>query len=566
MTGLPLNSPLPKIRPSRPYTTMAISDEDPEPKAFYQASPPFVSQAPPQVAVLNTVNNIKKPAAGTKKSFKLPSLVLVGLEATGLVLLAFVGNYMGKLAYCEKNRQSVAGGIKAFDTLRTHYEALLDGIKRFDNESSSFPSQIEGGWLNHANQLTALVKAYCVNPKGFTGVRLANLPPDEIRQELYLYAKTALKYYQIMQNVPKQKEVAELLYDHRLSIPCEAKMNTIVAIKTFNDTDCKRRDFWDENVAHLILSDTSTDTEENTDAFTHKHWKTDFSEHVKTKMNKLPSKQEKEKLLERLNTYTAMMESLSVIEQLHEGNGNYTADTAMADFFFNHMHDLQPLDKSGDAVELTLILKAALVVMEQGDHYEKAWQIKDALNQLHKFIKDPNQNKDPVVKLKQFLLEDLGMTEVEGEQDDNDVRTKLPVTLFTWLQSQKGKLGRHPSDQVRLIEKLFDCVKNKKEENTPPLDPKQQLIEYYNNNFKKDNRALSLFIIKIWLELMQKYGDLEQTESEALSAMRQALGNSSYPAQAYRYRDVGGFFTHDGETLKNFVTSQTAPHSEVLSQ
>jgi hypothetical protein len=412
------------------------------------------------------------------------------------MLLAFVGNYMGKLAYCQ-NKQSVAGGVKAFDSLKTHEYSLQNALLLYRNESASFPSQIEGGWPNHANQLTALVKAYCVNPKGFTGARLANSSPEEIRKELYGYVMTALKYYQETKNVRKQLEIAELLYTHKyqLSIPIKANTNIDVALETFNAKDCQRRELWDSDIAHQILA--SNPTSKQAPHFTHEEWKKDFSQYFKTKIENLPSPEAKERLLKRLNAYTAMMESLSIIEHLKEG-GKYTVDQEMEKLWAKHMHDLQPLDSSGDVIELTLALKAFEVVVKKYEEWEKAWQVESALHQLHEIIKNPDKIEVKMVQLTQFVRADLGLPEEGGiEGDGNKASTTLPVALYTWLTNQVGELNRHNPEQQGLIQELFECVKVREDDTNKPEETTKKLKAYYSKYFKKDKTFMIQLSIKM---------------------------------------------------------------------
>jgi hypothetical protein len=320
---------------------------------------PLLLATPPtqQVAIIKTVNNTEKPADKACKPFKLPTLVLVGLEAAGLGILAFVGNYMGKLAYCEANKQSIAGGKKTFDSLAAHSQALKQVIGYYQNENF-YSTQVNGSWLGHANQLTALIKEYYANSTAFTGVRLQNLKPEAIRQEMYGYAMTALNYYRIAGHEVKQEEIANLIYDYKLSIPEAAHTNIDEALKVFKATDCERIPLWDDEKIKPLLYH-----EGIANPITHQEWKTSFI----AEMAAMPEFKNREEgnnstiaadLLNRINTYSAMMHSLDLLSSIHSASTEEQIPQQIKAFWQKNYFDLKPLQPTGNQMELTLLFKA----------------------------------------------------------------------------------------------------------------------------------------------------------------------------------------------------------------
>ena len=116
-----------------------------------------------------------------------------------------------------------------------------------------------------------------------------------------------------------------------------------------------------------------------------------------------------------------------------------------------------------------------------------------------------------------------------------------------------GELNRHNPEQQGLIQELFECVKVREDDTNKPEETTKKLKAYYSKYFKKDKTALSLFIIKLWLDLMIKNGNLDETKKGVLTVMRTELGNSSYPAPAYRFPGVPEFFRRHGPYIEQLL-------------
>jgi hypothetical protein len=538
MANLSPNSTLPVSPNKAYYKNLTTNKANPNPEkeqAYNTFSMP--AQTNTQVAILKTVTNTNKPTGEKHKPFKkLPSLALVSLEVAGLGLLAFVGNYMGKLAYCENNKLSIAGDVKTFDSLATHYQALKKVIGYYENENF-FPTQVEGGWLSHANQLTALIKEYCTSPTKFTGIRLENLKPkpDAIRKELYGYAMTALEYYKKTGNVIKQVEIANLLYDHKLSIPKAAHTDVSVALETFNNTDCDRISLWDSKKMAPLFKRFGIDT-----SVTHEEWKTKFirqvTERPEFKNQTNPNNQAlATKLLQQINTYTAMMESLNVISSIRTASTEEIIPKLMKTFWLKNYLDLKPLNSSGNDVELTLLFKAFEIITRQYHDLQRTFQIERFLHEL------PNKSIS-LKKLTNFMHQDL-----TAEQNTVDTIESVPLLVTKWLHNQTNQLVPQNRAIQPLLTEMLDCVDPKNPELT-----QKNLIAFY--DILKTRTGTTLFILKLWAHLALK-------DESGIKVIIDKMGSldSIHPTNTFRFEPVGMFFNRYDSAIQKIIQKTTSP-------
>lgn len=541
MTNRPLNATLPVSPNTAYYKKLAANEANPnqkteQPQPYTSFSMP--AQAHAQVAILKTVTNTNKPTEAKNKPFKLPSLALVGLEVAGLGLLAFVGNYMGKLAYCENNKLSIAGNLKTFDSLTTHYQALKKVIGYYENENF-FPTQVEGGWLSHANQLTALIKEYCTSPTKFTGIRLENLKPkpDAIRQELYGYAMTALEYYKISGNVIKQVEIANLLYDHKLGIPKEAYTNLTIALEKFKNTDCDRISLWNSTKMTPLFNQLGIDK-----PLTHQQWKTDFISSIGERPEFQQNANAKNqvlatKLLQQINTYTAMMESLNIISSIGTASTEEKIPKLMKTFWLKNYLDLKPLNSSGNDVELTLLFKAFEIITRQYHDLERTFQIELFLHRL----------PDKSILLKQltnFMHQDL-----TTEPSTVNTLESIPLLVTKWLHNQTNQLVPQNRAIQPLLIDMLDCVDPNKPEQT-----RKNLFDFYDT--LKTRKGTTLFILKLWIHLALK-------EESGIDVIINKMGeiDSKHPPNTFRFEPVGMFFDRYGPEIEKII-KKTTPSSQ----
>lgn len=530
------NSTLP-VSPKTAYAKVVATNEANLNKKTEQPYTSFSmpAPAPAQVAILKTVTNTNKPTEAKNKPFKLPSLALVGLEVAGLGLLAFVGNYMGKLAYCENNKLSIAGNVKTFDSLTTHYQALkkASGYYQYEN---GFATQVEGGWLSHANQLTALIKEYCTSPAKFTGVRLQNLKDsDAIRQELYGYAMTALEYYKRSGNVVKQVEIANLLYDHKLSIPKEAYTNLTIALEKFENTDCDRISLWDATKMTPLFSQLGIEN-----CLTHKQWKTNFSSKLQERPEfKHPTDAKNEalatKLLQQMNTYTAMMESLNIISSIGTASTEEMIPKLMKTFWLKNYLDLKPLNSSGNDVELALLFKAFEVITRQYHDIERTFQIEKFLHKL------PDKSI-PLEQLTNFMHQDL-----TTELSTVNTIESMPLLVTKWLHNQTNQLVPQNRAIQPLLTDMLDCVDPNHSEQT-----QKNLFDFYKT--LKDRKGTTLFILKLWIHLALK-------DESGRDVIINKMGDldSRHPTNTLRFEPVQMFFRRYDDKIRELIKKPLPP-------
>lgn len=538
MANLSPNLTLPLSPNTACYRNLALHEVNPNPEkkpAYTTLSVPV--QAHAQVAILKTVTNTNKPTGEKHKPFKLPSLALVALEVAGLGLLAFVGNYMGKLAYCENNKLSIAGGVKTFDSLATHCQALKKASGYYNYENF-FPTQVEGGWLSHANQLTALIKEYCTSPAKFTGVRLANLKPDAIRQELYGYAMTALEYYNISGNVIKQVEIANLLYDHKLGIPKEAYTNLTIALEKFKNADCDRISLWDAKKMAPLFSQLGIEN-----CLTHEEWKTNFTSTLKArpefKDQTNPNNQAlATKLLQQMNTYTAMMESLNIISSIGTASTEEMIPKLMKTFWLKNYLDLKPLNSSGNDVELALLFKAFEIITRQYHDLERTFQIEQFLHKLPEKSIPLEQLK----KLTNFMHQDLTI-----EPSNINTIESIPLLVTKWLHNQSNQLVPQNRNIQPLLTDMLNCVDPNNSDQT-----QKNLFAFYDT--LKTRKGTTLFILKLWIHLALK-------EESGIDVIINKMGeiDSKHPPNTFRFEPVGMFFTRYDDLIRGIIQKTTSP-------
>jgi hypothetical protein len=537
---LPLNMPLSNLKPES-YTALAINPVLPRNQYQQATAPQQIRSVPKQVSILKTTTNAPKPA-GVKnnKPFKLPSLALVALEVAGLGLIGFVGNYMGRLAYCETTKQAVSGGIKTFDSITSQHQSLKKALQSIER-GHRYPTHIDGSWQGHANLIVSLVKDYSKNPKSFTGIKLTNLKPEQIRQELYQYIKTALEFYQRTGNVEQQLEVAQLLYDHKLSIPLDAYKDVDIALKAFKQAHCKPLALWDVKVVN----------NPRFKPFNYREWEVKLTkqmkEHPELASNTVTDKNPesyRNQMLRLLNTHTAMMESLNIIQNIQSSSQGYRAPKQMEVFWANNLQDIKPVQQQNDLIEITLSLKALHLILAQYGEQEKTWEIEKTLQNLS--VLSPSKSTtesltrqmyDACEPLNDFLKADLAMT-------DGFRESSLPMVLHKWSSNQIGQLATPHPESKELLTELLACVQaplaNQAHE---PMDNNQRLLNFYST--LKESQGTSLFTLKLWIKLLSPKIELlgNSPTLRGFKNIQKAVGKGSYPQELLRYDPVETFHT-----------------------
>ncbi len=524
------------------YTALAINEVQPSTSPAYLPQP--IIAPPTQVAILKTVNNEPKQNAQKKRAFQLPSLAWVVLEVAGLGLLGFVGNYLGRLQYCESTKKILSSGIKTFDSITAHHQAVEKALGAFD-KGIVYPTQVEGSWAGHANQLVTLIKEYYHNPASFTGVKLLSNTPESIRQQLYGYTQTALSYYQEAGNVNKQVEIAHLIYKHKLSIPKQAYNDKTVALRTFKEGKGKPLDFLSENT-NLETIRTTFPSLQLPSTQSDKNWKAAFCTWADTLL-KTKDTTYQTRTLELINRYSALMESFHIIQSISTNKNEDKTAQRMEDFWRNHLDDFKLFNQQGDPIELLLALKSTQAVFNQYGEKEKAWQVGIALQKLSEAIEKSIKKAKPLDctgvlgDFTTFITADLS-TEAKGEAQP------LPLALHKWIRSQVGQLGVGKPEEPQLAKDLLNCIQPINNTNTPNNN-RTRLTTFYKKLKEERPQSITLFLLKRWIELFNA-----TIEGTTLSPN---FGEGSFPRDEYRYNPVGRLLSR----IDEFITKNQSPTS-----
>ena len=280
-------------------------------------------------------------------------------------------------------------------------------------------------------------------------------------------------------------------------------------------------------------------------SITHQEWKNNF-------ISKLPNRLEFQqnanaknqalatKLLQQINTYTAMMESLNIISSIRTASTEEIIPKLMKTFWLKNYLDLKPLNSSGNDVELTLIFKAFEIITRQYEDIERTFQIEKFLHKLP----DNCVSNEKLTPLTNFMRQDLTI-----EPSHINTIESIPLLVTEWLHNQSNQLVPQNRAIQLLLTEMLDCVDPKDSEQT-----QKNLFAFYET--LRTRKGTTLFILKLWTHLALK-------DESGTGAILKEIGtlDSIYPTTTFRFEPVQMFFDRYGPEIEKII-KKTTPSSQ----
>jgi hypothetical protein len=517
---------------------------------------------PVQVKILKTVDNLPASAHNTnlKKPFKPPALLLVALEAAGLGMLWFTGDYLGKVAYNNYRSTVVAGSTIPFDRLEAEYQAVKNVMALYAHRNNqAYVSQVEGNWMSHANNLLKLSRQYLQSPNSFYGI--ATLQTEQTQKKILKYLETALAFYNRNGHQQHQVQIANLIVAHQLAIPIPTVVddNAYNAVKdVFSAGFLVPRQFWtpaimekyqrltsdstqevkkettrivnqSENLKKTVKSEKSTEAEA-----VQAQWRRQLLAEMDADIQENPASKE---------YYTKLMAQLVNLEK---GLGIIQQSTLPSELpnikplqtmllEYHHQFLLSPLEsveQTDKKPSLTRFGKISSVLLLEKVHFlaSQAGRLNEVLvveQSITQLLKQGNSNQFPKT-LNAFINSDMQLKDSVINTDPN-----LISLLNQWALGQLHGIKQGDTYEVIAVQGLLQTLCNNPHIDRLENDQRQNFYrksirEFYQNSVKSGDPSAGFFTLRMLIPLVKKYFP----ESGALS-IKQSEG--VYADSRYRY-------------------------------
>lgn len=520
---------------------------------------------PVQVKILKTVDNLPASAHNTnlKKPFKPPALLLVALEAAGLGMLWFTGDYLGKVAYNNYRSTVVAGSTIPFDRLEAEYQAVKNVMALYPHRNNqAYVNQVEGNWMSHANNLLKLSKQYLQSPNSFYGPVITTLNKEQIQQKISKYLETALEFYKRNGHQQHQVQIANLIVAHQLAVPVSTvlgEQSYKTAQKAFLNSVLTPRRFWapelTEKYQQLAFGNTEGAKQAGVTVVKQAEepiqvqWRKKLLAEMDTDIVQNPTnKEEYVKLMSRL---VNLEKGLQIIQQnTLPGKPPDIKPLQTMLLEYHHQFLSSPLQNNRkeetekpQAVEIlnsfgrisaVLLLEKVHFLASQAGRLNEVFVLEKGISEL---LKHESSNELPKT-LQAFIDSDMQLK-------DSAVKTDLNLVplLNQWALGQLHGLEQGDIYEVMDMKDLIQTLYNEPQKNEQHSH-KRIIREFYQNSVKSGDASAGLFTLRLFIPLVKKYFP----ESAVLS-IKQSEG--VYADSRYRYHVRQQLIDQLDEVLNN---------------
>lgn len=469
---------------------------------------------PVQVKILKTVDNLPDSSHNKlllKKPFKPPALLLVALEAAGLGMLWFTGDYLGKVAYNNYRSKVVVGSTIPFDRLEAEYQAVQNVMATFSHRNNkAFPGQVEGNWMSHANNLLKLSTQYLQSPGLFYGHSITMLTEGQIKEKITEYLNTALAFYKRNGHQQHQVQIANLMVTHQLAMPDNTYDKVVEA---FLGSAVTPRQLWQpETLKHHKQLVSGCQDVAHHQVIDSKSWRKILVEQLEIDVRNFPKhKEHYTKLLAQLVNLEA---GLKIVQQSSKG-GELPDIKPLQTMLLEYHHllllppidNLQKLDenvrpdgppKRIERISIILLLEKVHLLASQCSRLNEAYVLETTINGLLEDLIKGKKYDDLSHILAKFIDSDMQLK-------DSSIKKVSPTSLLNqWALGQLHGLKHGDLHEVIRIEELIhrlDAVKQNKEE------AKTLIKQFYQTVIKPEDSSAGLFTFRLFAPIVKRYYD-----------------------------------------------------------